>query len=1135
LNPYTFHINLYDLIFQATLFSGITLALLLAFAKKSSQAANLFLSLALGVIVLKISGCTAAFLPALGPLFYFYVRQLTSSEQRFRRKDMLHFCPLLAGYWMPAWLALFGAIIYLYLSHRLIQQFYDRLRPVLMDRPRFAFRQLDRTLLALGLLCLLWLFNELFSFAVAFVLIEMAAEVMLKPDNSVPLQLPMADTWDAKEKGRRLKEAVATGRLYVDADLTLTTLAVKLGLHPHDLSKILNQGLKKNFSDFINEFRVREVARKMHDPAYDRLTLPGIAYESGFNSQRTFHRVFKEVTGKTPLEYKSSLRKELPIDKLAQRLPLQPVVLRRETTPVWSPEKLNRNVMFKSYLTIAWRNIIRNKAHSLINISGLAVGIACSLLILLWVQNELSMDAWHKNGPRIYDVYQRSHRDHKDQAGYGTPAHLADELKKVIPDVLYATQLDWGDQNTFQVGEKILKLNGFFAGADYFKMFDSPLLQGSAQAALSTPSSIAISRKTADEFYGSPKAAIGKDIRFENKKNYIVSAVFEDLPKTSSQKFDYLINWQEFLDENSGWTEDWGNAGPRTFIMLRADANPALVEQKISHFLDAYDKRQKKGVRTTDLALQPYNEMYLHGNFTGDKIDGGRIEYVHIFSIVAIFILLIACINFMNLSTARSVKRAREIGVRKVIGAARTVLIKQFIGESMLITVVSVAFSLLLLILLLPVFNQVTQKQIDLPFAEPAFWTRLLIITLVTGLVSGSYPALFLSSFNPVKVLKGTIRLGAGVSLLRKGLVVFQFMLSIVLIISTIIISKQVNFIQSKKLGYDRENLIYMPLDGDLATKYDLLKNEALRQPGIQSITKISSDPTNIENGTGGVDWIGKDPNVNIQFTQASAGYDFVKTMKLKMQAGRDYSKDFITDTVGYLINEAALNRIGYKDPVGKPLTFWGKKGTIIGVIKDFHFNSLHQQIKPLIIRFGEEDQYGKVLIRTQPGQTKQALASLESICKQLNPSFPFNYTFSDDEYQSLYQNEQVVGKLSNAFAFLAIFISCLGLLGLAMFTAEQRFKEIGIRKVLGASVGTLFVTLSREFIILIIISLLIASPLAYYEMNKWLMSYQYKTELSWWIFAAAGSSALIISLMTVSFQTIRTALANPVKSLRSE
>jgi putative ABC transport system permease protein len=969
-------------------------------------------------------------------------------------------------------------------------------------------------------------------------LIWIAISSYLRPEMNMPAVPPSflkpSLPAELKQKGTWLKKVVKTNCYYQDPELSLVSLAEKLELTTHELSRIINTALKKSFNDFINECRVADVVQKMEDPAYDHITLLGIAFESGFNSKTTFNRTFKQLTGASPIEYKAFLKKERPSYNLGRYPRFAAIISNHETTPKWSHGKLNRNVMFKNYLKIAWRTIARNKAHSLINISGLAVGIACSLLILLWVQNEMEMDAWHKNGPQIYSVYQRSHGDHKDQAGYGTPAHMADEMKKVIPDVQYATQLDWGDQNTFQFGEKILKLNGFFAGADYFKMFDSPLLQGSAQTALSTPASIAISHKMADQFYGSAQAAIGKSIRFENQKSFTVSAVFEDLPKTSSQKFDYLVNWQEFLDEN-GWTQDWGNSGPRTFIMLRADANAALVEKKVFHFLDAYDKNQKKGVRTIDLGLQPYNEIYLHGSFTGDKIDGGRIEYVNLFSMVAVFILLIACINFMNLSTARSVKRAREIGVRKVIGAVRSVLIKQFIGESMMVTIIAVAFSLLLLILLLPAFNQITQKQIDLPFADPAFWVRLLVITLITGLVSGSYPALFLSSFNPVKVLKGTLKLGSGVTLFRKGLVVFQFILSIALIISTIIISRQVNFIQTKNLGYDRENLIYLPLDGDLVKKYDILKSEALKQPGIQSITRMNTDLTNIENGTGGVDWTGKNPDDNIMFTQASVGYDFVNTMKLKMLAGRDYSKDFKTDSVGYLINEAALNRIGYKDPIGKPLTFWGKKGTIVGLIKDFHFNSLHEQIKPLVIRLGEKDTYGNVMVRTLPGQTKQALASLERICKELNPSFPFNYTFSDEEYKNMYQNEQVVGKLSNAFAFLAIFISCLGLLGLAMFTAEQRFKEIGIRKVLGASVGVLFVTLSQEFIVLVIIALLIASPLAYWGMSKWLMNYQYKTELSWWIFALSALIALLITLVTISLQTLKASMINPIKSLRSE
>jgi ABC-type antimicrobial peptide transport system permease subunit len=440
-----------------------------------------------------------------------------------------------------------------------------------------------------------------------------------------------------------------------------------------------------------------------------------------------------------------------------------------------------------------------------------------------------------------------------------------------------------------------------------------------------------------------------------------------------------------------------------------------------------------------------------------------------------------------------------------------------------------------LLVLLLPVFNQITQKEIELPFNQPMFWIKLAGITLVTGLISGSYPALFLSSFNPVKVLKGTLKLDSGTTMFRKGLVIFQFALSVILITGTIVVSRQMAYVQSVNLGYDRENLIYISMNGELPPKYNTFKDEALRMPGIQSVTRISNTPTNIQNGTGGVNWTGKDPNVNIQFTQVSVGYDFVKTMKLKVLAGRDYSKAFATDSVGYIVNEAALKRIGYKDPIGQPLTFWDKKGTIIGLIKDFHFNSMHEQIKPLVIRFGEQESYGNILVKTQPGKTKEALASLESLCKQINPAFPFAYTFSDEEYQKLYQNEQIVTRLSNAFAFLAIFISSLGLLGLAMFTAEQRIKEIGIRKVLGASVGSLFSLLSSEFLVLVIIALLIALPVSWYAMSHWLQGFAYRTPMQWWMFALSGAVIIFIAMATVSFQAIKAALINPIKSLRSE
>ena len=1166
LNTHTFHINPYDLAFLGVIFTGLNFAFLLGFTKKISQSANRFLALAIVVMVLWLVRISAIdirlplqFSLAPGPLIFFYVLKLTRPEYKFSPKDLLHFIPALLEQAIPQnlvsqFLALISMITYLYFSHRLIERYYRRQKFNGGDRYRYELLWLHKLLAGFGLVWLLWIpytaicyfyyQHQLsiqiyypFYLAVTVMLIGMAVVAYLRPEVSIPVNPPAflkpSLPAELKEKGAWLKNAVKTKLYYQDPELSLVSLAEKLGQTTHELSRIINTGLKKSFNDFINEYRVQEVIGKMQDPANDHLTLMGIAYDCGFNSKSAFHRIFKERTGKSPAEYKAELKKELLSYNLGQHPRSAAIISYHETTPKWSHYKLNCNYMFRNYLKIAWRNMVKNKAHSFINISGLAVGIACSLLILLWVQNELDMDAWHKNGPRIYDVYELTNFDHKDNAAYGTPALIAGEVKKVIPDVQYATQLAWLEPHNFRVGDKALKLTGSFASADYFKMFDTKLLQGNAQNALNTLSGIAISHQTANRLFGSPEAAIGKNILLENTTNLTVSAVFEDPPNITSTQFEYLLNWQKFLDEN-GWAKDWNNAGPLTFIMLRPGADPVLVGKKIAHFLDNYTKRQNKGL-TLELALQPYNDLYLHGNFINGKIEGGRIEYVHLFSVVAMFILLIACINFMNLSTARSVKRAREIGVRKVVGAERPVLIKQFMGESMLVTLIAVGIAVLLLIVLLPAFNQVTQKQIDLPFNRPIFWLGLAIITLVTGLVSGSYPALFLSSFNPVKVLKGTMKLGSGVTMFRKGLVVFQFVLSIFLIIGTIIVSKQVNYIQTKNLGYDRENLVYVPLDGDLPSKYNVFKHEAMGLPGIQSVSRTSFDPTNIENGTSGVEWTGKDPNGHIMFTNTSVGYDFVRSMKLALAAGRDYSKDFSTDSTGYLINEAALALIGYKNPIGQPLTFWGKKGTIIGVLKDFHFNSLHEQIKPLVIRFGEKEGYGSAVVRTQPGQTKQALASLQKVYKELNPNFAFDYTFSDAEYQALYQNEQVVGKLSNGFAFLAIFISCLGLLGLAMFTAEQRFKEIGIRKVLGASVASLFASLSKEFFVLVLIALLIATPLSYFAMVKWLENYQYQTAISWWVFVLSALIAIVITLITVSFQTLKAALVNPVKSLRSE
>src|SRR5579871_99352 len=789
--------------------------------------------------------------------------------------------------------------------------------------------------------------------------------------------------------------------------------------------------------------------------------------------------------------------------------------------------------MLKNYLIVALRNLRRNKIFSFINIIGLGLGMACSLLIILWVQDEKSIDSFHANNSRLYNIYERQYYDGKVEAGYYTPGQLGSEIKKKIPEIEYACNYDWGGRSTFQLGDKIIKEDGCTAGDDFFKMFSFPVIQGKPESALSDISSLAISKKMATQFFGSPEAAINKTIRYENTKDFNITAVFDDIPQNSSLKFDFVMNWYQTLEENS-WMKEWGNNGPHTAIMLRSDANPAAVRNKITKFLDAYNKDQNKNFYL-QLGMQKFGEQYLHSDFKNGEIEGGRFEYVKLFSIIAIFIMVIACINFMNLTTARSVKRAKEIGVRKVVGAVRGVLMKQFIGEAILLAFFATIVALGLATLLLPVFNSLTNKQIAFPYSSIFFWVELLGLTLVTGVISGSYPALFLSSFNPITVLKGTLRFSSGATLFRKGLVIFQFALSILLIIGTIIISKQVHYIQTKSLGFNRDNLIYIPFEGDLTKNYDQFKQRSLNMPGIISVTRMTESPTNLGSNTGGVDWDGKDPNATPMFTQASVGYDFVKTMRMQILQGRDFSKDYGTDSVAYIINESALKKIGYKDPIGKRLTFWQKKGTIVGVIKDFHYQSMRAKIEPLILRLRDHEGWGTALIKTEAGNTKQALSGLEQLCKELNPKFPFTYQFADEEFNKIYKSEQVIDKLSNYFAFLAIFISCLGLLGLAMFTAEQRTKEIGIRKVLGASISGLFGLLSKEFLQLVGIAFLIAAPLSWWAMTKWLQDYQYKTDISWWVFALAGLLTVIIALATISFQAIKAAIANPVKSLRTE
>ena len=792
--------------------------------------------------------------------------------------------------------------------------------------------------------------------------------------------------------------------------------------------------------------------------------------------------------------------------------------------------------MIKNYFKTAWRNLIRDRSFSFINISGLALGMASSLLIMLWVIDETSIDKFNRESSLLYSVYERQFYEGKTDAFHSTPGLMAEELKRSFPEIEFASGFGWSNAGSFNVGDKIIKETGSWAGADFFKMFDYTLLQGDRQSALNDPSAIAVSRKMAESFFGTVQKAMGKTVRFENKRDYKITAVFENIGSNASSKFDYLINWDAYLDDNQ-WLKDWTitiSDGPRTYLKLRSGTDALVVENKIKNFLTGYFKEQRSGFHI-ELGLQRFDEMYLQSQFKNGTVEGGRIGYVRLFTIIAIFVLLIACVNFMNLSTARFIKRAKEIGVRKVVGAVKNSLVKQFLGEAMMTTLLSLSIALIIVLLLLPAFNSFTGKEITLPVSDPVFWMGVAGLALITGLISGSYPAFFLSSLDPIKVLKGSAKAGPRAVLFRKGLVIFQFSLSIILIIGTIVVSRQVQYIQTKNLGYNKENVISIPVEGALLNQYNAYKLEALNIPGVRAVTRITQVPTKVTSGTSDVAWQNKNAEEKSLFIWASTGYDFTKVLNLQFLEGRDFSKDYATDSSGYILNESALRAINYKDPIGKQFTFWGKQGTIVGIVKDFHFNSLHDPIRPLILRLGESETFGNVLVKIETGKTKQALDGLAALSKRFNPRTSFTYEFLDDTYRNLYTSEQTINRLSNSFTILAISICCLGLLGLVMFTAEQRTKEIGIRKVLGASNVSVFIFFSKDFITLVLIAFAIASPVAWWATHTWIKNYTYHVQIGWWVFAVAGLMSVLVALVTISFQAFKTAMVNPARSLKRE
>jgi putative ABC transport system permease protein len=1196
LNSLTFHINLYDLAALGTIFIGLNFALLLWFTKSINRSANRFLALALVTMILWMVRILAIdvrletdlpdwdrlpmqFLLALGPLIYFYVLKITRPEYRFGGRDLLHFSPLLleqavllleiresnstgtATYDTSIFqqlnpilqLLIFISITtYLYQSHKLIQNFYRRLLPVLMDRSLLQFRWLDRLLAATGLLWTVWIayaavdyfgyrnqlgihiYYPLYIFF-AVIIIWTAAAAFLRPQAEMPVQVSSpaqpSDAAELKERGILLRKAIDAGFFYRDPELTIASLADKLKLPPRELSRIINIALKKNFNDFINEYRVRDVIQKMQDAAYNHLTLLGIAFESGFNSKSTFNRIFKEMTGKSPAEYKAQLKKERPIRDLGRLPRLQPLKLDRETIPQWSSEKLNGNFMFRNYLKIGIRNLWAKKAFSFINVTGLAVGMAGAILIALWVQNEYSFDSFHVNNKTLYKVWYRFVA--KDYVGTQdiTAGPLAKALKDEFPDVKNASRIYWSEGHLFNYKEVSLKANGNEVDKDFLKMFTFPLTEGSPAHALDDVNSVVLTRHLATKIFGSADP-LNQIIKLDGKQVYKVTGVMQDLPNNTEFDFEYLLS----IPATGAYNDNsWSNRSYYTYVQLQPGADASQVNQKIRLVAHQHiaDKRDN-----TEVFLYPFSKMHLYSRFENGKVAGGRIEVIRLLLIIAGIILLTACINFMNLSTAQSHKRAMEVGVRKVMGATRINLVGQFLAESLAIAFIAGIVALLLAMVTLPAFNQLTTKNLHVQYGNPVFWLVFLGFILLTGILAGSYPAFFLSAFRPVKVLKGRLNAVSRVFNPRKVLVVLQFAVAVVLIVSTIVVYRQVKFAQSRDIGYRIDHLIEVPIEGDIRKNFDLIKNDLIASGAAVSACRTSITVTMDGATGGGISTNGTNlEQQNIDFSRFGTSGDFVKTMGLTLIGGRDLDLNaYPADSaISCMINETAVKQLGIKDPVGGTLYQGSKPMRIVGVFKDFIINSPYVNNRPMIVFASKSWAYNTVIRLNGSNGIARDLQLAEKTFKKYNPAYPFTYQFADTEYQQKFNDQQQTGKLAAIFACLTIFISCLGLFGLASYMAENRSKEIGIRKVLGASVMSITSMLAREFVILVLIAIAIATPVALWATNKWLQDFTYRISIGWLTFIIAGLSAVLIAVLTVSFRSIRAAMANPVDSIRSE
>ncbi len=790
--------------------------------------------------------------------------------------------------------------------------------------------------------------------------------------------------------------------------------------------------------------------------------------------------------------------------------------------------------MFRNYFKIALRSLMKNSVYSFINVGGLAIGIASSILILLWVADEYSFDRFHKNYENIYELYQSQQWAQGIGTGNAMPYPMKEAIMAKSSLIKNIVMTNWGEGNMLQVGDTRLNKLGLSVSEDFFKIFSYQMLKGDSASALNDPNSIVITESTAKALFDD-RDPIGQYIKIDNRQELKVTGVIEDVrPKRTRFKFDYLLPFAYF-ESTQPWIKRnkdvWDNNSFTMYVLLQQGATETEVNATIHDLIKTHNPKAP----TAKLFLHPMSKWRLHSDFENGKISGGMIEYVRLFTIIAVFVLVIACINFMNLATARSESRAREVGIRKSIGSRRKELIFQFLGESLIITFIAFLLALVIVELMLPVYNGLVEKNIHIDYSNPWLWVSALAIIFVTGIFSGSYPAFYLSGFQPVKVLKGKLSVGKGASTPRQVLVTLQFVFSIFMIIGTIVIYQQIMHVKNRDMGYDRENLVQIWTNNELESNFKSVREELVRTGVVKSVCKSNSPVTSVFNNIE-VKWPGLPAESRVSFATIATEYDYTETMGIKMLKGRDFSRDYKSDSSAAIVNQAAVDLMGMKEPIGQKITFNGDTELhIVGVVPNIVMESPDKPVEAMIMVFAPTWSSTVTLRLNKTDDINGSMAKVEEVFKKLNPNYPFEYRFVDTDFEKKFSSINLISRLASLFASLTIAITCLGLFGLAAFTAEQRTKEIGIRKVMGASVSSLVTLISKDFSKLVIIAFLISAPIAWWGLNDFLQRYPYRVGISWWVLAAAGAGALLLALVIVGTQALKVAMSNPSNSLRSE